>query len=202
MEQDANGSDEVLATYVTCLELSMSMFGWYLSTLPNEASDAEIETHGAFILMILQARANFEGHGLAIRRFAKELFHKIQDDKDYAETAARMCKYFIANLPGEFLDESVRDTHGNLIVGGFLFRKLFLNRVQENFERDDSHIGTARLIGELFNQDILTARVIHESVMKLLVWDNVPEPARFDCVWAFSFEQSKPKCSARTAAAT
>lgn len=94
---------------------------------------------------------------------------------------------------------------GNVVAGGVLFRKYLLNRCQEEFQRgwkvnlppkpegvtdeaamlsDEYYIAAAakrrglgliQFIGELFKLSMLTERIMHECVKKLVDYEGIPE---------------------------
>lgn len=99
---------------------------------------------------------------------------------------------------------------GNVVTGGILFRKYLLNRCQEEFQRgwkvnlppkpdgepdeavmlsDEYYIAAAakrrglgliQFIGELFKLGMLTERIMHECVKKLVDFEGVPEEAEVE----------------------
>ncbi|KAG0708600.1 armadillo-type protein [Suillus ampliporus] len=88
----------------------------------------------------------------------------------------------------EVQDDGIKNTKGKPIAGGYLFRKYLLNRCQEEFERgwfakeaelysDEYYaaqkakrqgLGLIEFLGELFKLQMLTERIMHECVKKLL----------------------------------
>ncbi len=98
----------------------------------------------------------------------------------------------------EIIDEKVKNFEGKPVSGGTLFRKYLLNRCQEDFEKgwkvnipvpendkgepdplsDEYYaaakakrrgLGLIRFIGELFKLSMLTERIMHECIRKLLL---------------------------------
>ena len=99
---------------------------------------------------------------------------------------------------------------GNVVVGSTLFRKYLLNRCQEEFQRgwkvnlppkpegvtdeaamlsDEYYIAAAakrrglgliQFIGELFKLSMLTERIMHECVKKLVDYEGIPEEAEVE----------------------
>jgi translation initiation factor 4G len=117
---------------------------------------------------------------------------------------AKFCKRMLEEMSPEIKDENVRDKNNNPVVGGALFRKYLLNRCQEEFERgwevnlpekpeggeeaamlsDEYYIAAAakrrglgliQFIGELYKLDMLTIRIMHECVIRLLNFEGLPD---------------------------
>jgi translation initiation factor 4G len=102
------------------------------------------------------------------------------------------------------------DKNNNVVSGGALFRKYLLNRCQEDFERgwkvdlpqakegeaketlmmsDEYYsaavvkrrgLGLVQFIGELYKLGMLTERIMHECVRKLLEFQGIPDEAEIE----------------------
>ncbi|KAG1718157.1 armadillo-type protein [Suillus lakei] len=123
------------------------------------------------------------------------VFEKATDEValSWSEMYARLCRKMMEQISPEVQDEGVKDKEGKPITGGHLFRKYLLNRCQEDFERgwcaregtaandttgsDEYYaaqkvkrqgLGLITFIGELFKVRMLTERIMHECVKKLL----------------------------------
>jgi translation initiation factor 4G len=120
------------------------------------------------------------------------------------------CKRMLESMSPDIKDENIKDKHGAIVTGGNLFRKYLLNRCQEEFERgwkvnlppkpegqteeavmlsDEYYIaaaakrrglGLVKFIGELYKLGMLTERIMHECVKKLLDYDGVPDEAEIE----------------------
>ena len=120
------------------------------------------------------------------------------------EIHARLCRKMMETISPNIQDDGIRSADGKPITGGQLFRKYLLNRCQEDFERgltakvsedaaetsgevdlysNDYHAarkakrqgpGVAQFIGELYKMQMLTERIMHECIKKLLA--NVDNP--------------------------
>lgn len=98
-----------------------------------------------------------------------------------AELYARLCRVLMEQVSPAVQDEGMKDADGNPLVGGPLFRKYLLNGLERNFEtaltppdREEADqrtyvVGTVRFIGEIFKVEILTERILHECVKKLML---------------------------------
>ncbi|KAJ6549918.1 armadillo-type protein, partial [Mycena capillaripes] len=98
-----------------------------------------------------------------------------------AELYARLCRELMERVSPAMQDEEMKDAEGNPLAGGPLFRKYLLNRLQMDFEaaltppdgeEADQRayiVGTVRFIGEIFKAKILTERILHECVKKLML---------------------------------
>lgn len=123
---------------------------------------------------------------------------------------ARFCRRMLESVSSEIKDESITDKNGTVITGGALFRKYLLNRCQEDFERgwkvnlppkpdgtteeavmlsDEYYVAAAakrhglgliQFIGELYKLGMLTERIMHECVKKLVDYDGVPDEAEVE----------------------
>lgn len=142
-----------------------------------------------------------ESDGKTLRVVIQLVFEKATDESQFASMWAQLCRMMLDNISSEIRDESVKDNKGQYVTGSNLFRKYLLNRCQEDFERGwkgklpempDTNsgvlseeyyaavkakrqgLGLIRLIGELFKLQMLTERIMHECIKKLL--SNVSDP--------------------------
>ncbi|KAG2181304.1 hypothetical protein INT43_008887 [Umbelopsis isabellina] len=143
-----------------------------------------------------------ETDGKTLRVVIQLVFEKATDESQFAQMWAQLCRKMLDSISNDIRDENVKDGKtGQYVTGSNLFRKYLLNRCQEDFERgwkaklpdmpeDDSGVlseeyyaavkakrqglGLIRLIGELFKLQMLTERIMHECIKKLL--SNVSDP--------------------------
>ena len=161
-----------------------------------------------------------EKDGQTLIRVIKLVFEKAADEAARSEMYARLCRKMMETISPEVQDDGIRNSEGQPMAGGQLFRKYLLNRCQEDFERSwaaeettaaaaaakafnyqtvkganerkgdesepysDKHyatqkaerrgLGLIKFIGELFKLQMLTDRIMHECVKKLL--GNVENP--------------------------
>ena len=134
-------------------------------------------------------------------------FEKACDEAHWAGMYAKFCNKMLTTMSTEIRDETIKDKAGNPVVGGALFRKYLLNRCQEEFERgwqvnlpdkpegesqeavllsDEYYIAAAakrrglgliQFIGQLYKLKMLTLRIMHECVQKLLNFEGDPDEA-------------------------
>jgi translation initiation factor 4G len=146
-----------------------------------------------------------EQDGRTLRQVIQLTFEKACDEAHWASMYAKFCKRMLETMSQEIKDENVRDKAGNPVVGGALFRKYLLNRCQEEFERgwevnlpdkpegdtqeavllsDEYYVAAAakrrglgliQFIGELYKLDMLTIRIMHECVYRLLNFEGIPD---------------------------
>jgi len=120
------------------------------------------------------------------------------------------CRKMLESMSVDIKDENVKDKNGNVVTGGNLFRKYLLNRCQEEFERgwkvnlparkegeseeavmmsDEYYeamaakrrgLGLVKFIGELFKLQMLTERIMHECVKKLVDYEGLPDEAEIE----------------------
>ncbi|KAJ7039020.1 armadillo-type protein [Mycena alexandri] len=132
------------------------------------------------------------------------VFEHAIDDERWSEMYARLCRKMMEQISPKVQDAGLKNTEGKPIAGGQLFRKYLLNRCQDDFERgwvakeatasdmandeivlytDEYYaaqkakrqgLGVIKFMGELFKLQMLTERIMHECVKKLL--GNVENP--------------------------
>jgi len=125
----------------------------------------------------------------------------------YAEFCSRMLQNMTPEIRDETLPV---DKNGKVNAGGTLFRKYLLNRCQQDFEAgwkdklpdkpegemseaamlsDEYYIaaaakrrglGLVRFIGELFKLGMLTSRIMHMCVKRLVDWEGLPDEAEVE----------------------
>ncbi|EPT00370.1 hypothetical protein FOMPIDRAFT_1049691 [Fomitopsis schrenkii] len=129
------------------------------------------------------------------------VFEKATDEAAWSEMYARLCRKMMEQISPKVQDEGIKNAEGKPAAGGQLFRKYLLNRCQEDFEcgwaaKDESGkvvfseeyyaaqkakrrgLGLIKFIGELFKLQMLTERIVHECVKKLV--GNVESPKEED----------------------
>jgi len=160
-------------------------------------------------ILEIAAQSKDESDGRTLRQVIQLTFEKACDESHWSSMYAKFCSRMLATMSTDIKDENVRDKHGNAVVGGALFRKYLLNRCQEEFERgwevnlpeapeegkeaallsDDYYIAAAakrkglgliQFIGELYKLGMLTLRIMHECVLKLLDFEGLPDEAAIE----------------------
>ena len=151
-----------------------------------------------------------ETDGRSLRQVIQLTFEKATDEAHWAEMYAQFCHRMLESMSPEIKDESIRDKKGDLVTGGHLFRKYLLTRCQTEFERgwkvnlpempdgtteeaallsDEYYtaaaakrrgLGLVRFIGELYKLGMLTERIMHECVKKLVDYEGVPDEAEVE----------------------
>ena len=146
-----------------------------------------------------------ESDGRTLRQVIQLTFEKACDEAHWAGMYAKFCQKMLTTMSNDIIDETIRDKAGNPVVGGGLFRKYLLNRCQEEFERgwevnlpdkpegeteeaallsDEYYIAAAakrkglgliQFIGELYKLSMLTYRIMHQCVLKLLDFEGTPD---------------------------
>jgi translation initiation factor 4G len=157
-------------------------------------------------ILTIASQSRDESDGRTLRQVIQLTFEKACDEAHWASMYAKFCKRMLEEMRPEIKDENVRDRQGAVVVGGALFRKYLLNRCQEEFERgwevnlptkpegqseevmlsDEYYIAAAakrrglgliQFIGELYKLGMLTLRIMHECVIKLLQFEGLPDEA-------------------------
>lgn len=163
---------------------------------------------GQILEIVSQSKA--ESDGRTLRQVIQLTFEKATDEAHWASIYAKFCKRMLESMSPEIKDESIRDKAGNVVTGGSLFRKYLLNRCQEEFERgwkvnlpekpegqteeaammsDEYYaaaaakrrgLGLVKFIGELYKLGMLTERIMHECVKKLVDYEGMPDEAEVE----------------------
>ncbi len=161
-------------------------------------------------ILTIAGQSKDETDGRTLRQVIQLTFEKATDEAHWAEMYAQFCKRMLEFMSPEIRDESIIDKKGEVVVGGALFRKYLLTRCQTEFERgwktdlpdkpegateeavmlsDEYYIaaaakrrglGLVRFIGELYKLQMLTERIMHECVKKLVDYEGVPDEAEVE----------------------
>lgn len=161
-------------------------------------------------ILEIAAQSKDEQDGRTLRQVIQLTFEKATDEAHWAAMYAKFCKRMLENMSPEVKDVTITDKNGNVVSGGALFRKYLLNRCQEDFERgwnvdmpepkegesketalmsDEYYkamtikrrgLGLVQFIGELFKLGMLTERIMHECVRKLLDFKDEPDEAEIE----------------------
>lgn len=175
----------------------------------NKMTPENFDRISAQILEIA-SQSKDETDGRTLRQVIQLTFEKATDEGHWASMYAKFCKKMLESMSPEIRDENVKDKNGNVVTGGALFRKYLLNRCQEEFERgwkvnlppkpegstdqaammsDEYYaaaaakrrgLGLVKFIGELYKLGMLTERIMHECVKKLVDYEGVPEEAEVE----------------------
>ena len=160
-------------------------------------------------ILAIAGQSKDETDGRTLRQVIQLTFEKATDEAHWAQMYAEFCKRMLESMSPEIKDENVKKD-GQVVVGGALFRKYLLNRCQTEFERgwkmdlpqkpegeseeaamlsDEYYIaaaakrrglGLVRFIGELYKLGMLTERIMHQCVHKLLDSEGVPDEAEVE----------------------
>ncbi|KAL3467105.1 hypothetical protein BJX64DRAFT_274134 [Aspergillus heterothallicus] len=175
----------------------------------NKMTPENFERISGQILEIV-SQSKDESDGRTLRQVIQLTFEKATDEAHWASIYAKFCKRMLESMSAEIKDENIRDRQGNVVAGGSLFRKYLLNRCQEEFERgwkvnlppkpegvteevammsDEYYaaaaakrrgLGLVKFIGELYKLGMLTERIMHECVKKLVDYEGIPEEAEVE----------------------
>ncbi|KAI7861261.1 armadillo-type protein [Spinellus fusiger] len=147
-----------------------------------------------------------EENGQSLRTVIQLTFDKACDEPPFAGMWAQLCRkmYNLMVDCDDIRDTTFKDSKGNFVSGGNLFRKYLLNKCQSDFERgwkftvpelteankaeimmsDEYYaaakakrqgLGLAQFIGELFKRGMLTDRIMLECLTKLCSKPNETE---------------------------
>ncbi|GBB84650.1 hypothetical protein RclHR1_11210004 [Rhizophagus clarus] len=141
-------------------------------------------------------------------RILRELSHLVIErlkPQDICAVYAQLCRKIIEKIDPKIVDENVKNTEGKYIQGGALFRKYLLTRCQDDFEKgwempfnekSESNLssdaaksrkrakrrglGLICFISELFKLNMVTERIMHECIKKLLLFQDLPGEEEMD----------------------
>ena len=99
-------------------KLTMEKFDKLSDQILTWANKSEEEKDGATLILVI-----------------KLIFEKATDEAAWSEMYARLCRKMMEQISPNVQDDSVKNSQGQPIVGGQLFRKYLLNRCQEDFQR-------------------------------------------------------------------
>jgi translation initiation factor 4G len=174
----------------------------------NKMTPENFERITEQILQIV-SQSKDETDGRTLRQVIQLTFEKATDEAHWAPMYAKFCKRMLESMSPDIKDENIRDKSGNVVAGGSLFRKYLLNRCQEEFERgwkiniprpegvteeiammsDEYYtaaaakrrgLGLVKFIGELYKLGMLTERIMHECVKKLVDYEGIPDEAEVE----------------------
>ncbi|KAB8339014.1 hypothetical protein FH972_021953 [Carpinus fangiana] len=161
-------------------------------------------------ILVIASQSKDEQDGRTLRQVIQLTFEKACDEAHWASMYAKFCKLMLEQMSPEIKDENVKDKSGNAVVGGPLFRKYLLNRCQDEFEKgwqvnlpekeegqteeaamlsDEYYIAAAakrkglgliQFIGELYKLNMLSIRIMHQCVCKLLDFEGPPDEAAIE----------------------
>ncbi|KAL8914128.1 MAG: hypothetical protein Q9172_007157 [Xanthocarpia lactea] len=161
-------------------------------------------------VLAIAAQSKDETDGRTLRQVIQLTFEKATDEAHWAEMYAQFCKRMLESMSAEIKDESILDKKGDVVTGGALFRKYLLTRCQTEFEQgwkvnlpekpegeseeavmlsDEYYkaaaakrrgLGLVRFIGELYKLNMLTERIMHECVKKLVDYEGMPDEAEVE----------------------
>lgn len=161
-------------------------------------------------ILKIAGQSQHETDGRTLRQVIALLFEKACDEAHWASMYARFASRMLTEMSPEIKDENIKDKSGNPVIGGNLFRKYLLNRCQEEFERgwevnlplntegqqgeaammsDEYYkaaaakrkgLGLVQFIGELYKLGMLSAKIMHTCVKKLLDFEGDPDEASIE----------------------
>ncbi len=148
--------------------------------------------------------------GSTLRQVIQLTFEKATDEAHWAQMYAAFFKRMLKSISPEIKDVGILDKNGKSVGGGTLLRKYLLSRCQNEFERgwkinlpvrpdgeseevttlsEEYYIdaaakrrglGLVRFLGELYKVGMLTERIMHECVKKLVDHEGTPDAAEVE----------------------
>lgn len=141
-------------------------------------------------------RSRDEKDGRILRELTNLIIERLKP-QEICAVYAQLCRKIVENIDHRIVDENVKNIEGKFIQGGALFRKYLLTRCQGDFEKGweipsnekgESNLvseksrkkskrrglGLISFISELFKLNMVTERIMHECIKKLLVFQDLP----------------------------
>ncbi|KAL1915503.1 uncharacterized protein VTP21DRAFT_6627 [Calcarisporiella thermophila] len=182
-------------------QLSLEIMQRKVKSLLNKLTLEKFDSISEQIIEFANRSRN-ETDGESLRSVIQLVFEKATDESNFATMYAQLCRRMMERVHPEVKDESLLMPNGRPTMGGHLFRKYLLTRCQEDFERgwkfdvpqtengevdimsDEYYaavkakrrgLGLIRFIGELFKLSMLTEKIMHGCIQKLLANTADPE---------------------------
>ncbi|KAJ1742546.1 hypothetical protein LPJ68_001838 [Coemansia sp. RSA 1086] len=176
-------------------EMSEAVYDRQIRALLNKITPDNFDTVSEELLGWGE-KSSKETDGRILRHLIMLVFKKATDEPMWAQLYARLCHRMICNTSNAVQDHSLLTKDGGYLSGGYLVRKYLLTKCQEEFERGwkveipkdiesaeyyeaikikRRGLGLVEFIGKLFLFDILTLRIMHECVKRLLSNVETPE---------------------------
>ncbi|RAL62234.1 hypothetical protein DID88_004805 [Monilinia fructigena] len=143
-------------------------------------------------ILAIAAQSRDEADGRTLRQVIQLTFEKATDEAHWASMYAKFCKRMLETMSPEIKDESIVDKNGNIVSGGNLFRKCEREdaKTEEAAMLSDEYyvaaaakrrgLGLVQFIGELYKLSMLTERIMHECVKKLVDYNGLPDEAEIE----------------------
>ena len=164
---------------------------------------------GQIMEVVMQSKRETDGRSLrqVIQLTFEKATDEAHWAEMYAQFCSHMLENMTPEIKDETLG---LDKHGNVNAGSTLFRKYLLNRCQQDFEAgwksklpekpegkdgeaamlsDEYYVaaaakrrglGLVKFIGELFKLGMLTSRIMHMCILRLLDYEGVPDEAEVE----------------------
>jgi hypothetical protein len=149
-----------------------------VKALLNKLTEERFDSISDQIIQLANKSVN-EKDGRTLVQVIRLVFDKATDEVNCSEMCARLCRKMMEQVSPDVQDDGIKNQKGKPMAGGQLFRKHLIHRCQEDFERGSKAkrqgLGLMKFIGELFKLQMLTERVMHECVKKLLGNVEYPE---------------------------
>ncbi|KAG8694202.1 hypothetical protein FRC11_002374, partial [Ceratobasidium sp. 423] len=155
-----------------------------LATLLDQLEAGDFDTASDHIVEWAN-KSEREEDGRTLKEVTELIYKRVVDKPAVSGMYARLCRKVMERVSPNVQDKTIRNSEGQPISGGMLFRKYLLNRCQEDFERgwsttesevtpeayrdaERSSRCPVEFIGELFKSQMLTERIMHECIKKLI----------------------------------
>lgn len=155
--------------------------------LLNEMTSENFEAISDQVIILVNASDEKDGHTL--KQSVNLVMENVIEGEKSARLFARLCRKVMEQVSPSFTDKGLERP----IVGGHLFRKYLLNFCQEKFDHilkrkesvdaeEEIVLGTnqqsanfVRFLGELFELQMLTEKIVHGCIKKFLKDIDNPE---------------------------
>ncbi|ODQ66664.1 ARM repeat-containing protein, partial [Nadsonia fulvescens var. elongata DSM 6958] len=155
-------------------------------------------------ILDIAAQSKYEDDGRTLRQVIELTFAKATDEAHWSSMYARFCQKMQEEIDPQIQDRSILDKEGLPVRSNMLFRKYLLSRCQAEFEKgwvdkipthdettptdaqsmsEDYYkaaaakrrgLGLIKFIGELYMLDMITERIMHGCIQRLLMTETGP----------------------------
>ncbi|GAA5907092.1 hypothetical protein JCM6882_005168 [Rhodosporidiobolus microsporus] len=165
VEPDDNAPDAAAETDLDRMRFLVDEVDALLHPAPGDDYDSSAQT----LLDLVNSETDGSRDDM-LYLLAVDLVIKTTATRDEAapQTAARFARLVMERVSPDIINLNVRTEKGDFLTGPALWRKYLLNRTQTIYEDGGDNPGLLRFMGHLFLQNLLTERILHGVVKKLL----------------------------------
>ncbi|TGJ85310.1 hypothetical protein E0Z10_g3436 [Xylaria hypoxylon] len=140
-------------------------------------------------ILEIAAQSKEETDGRTLRQVIQLTFEKATDEAHWASMYAKFCKKMLETMSSDIRDENIKDRTGNVpqlpepkegedkkaAAAALLSDEYYLVAAAKR-----RGLGLVQFIGELYKLGMLTERIMHECVRKLVDYSGIPDEAEVE----------------------